>query len=424
MRVLVIGGGGREHALVWRLSKSKNVEYLLCAPGNPGIAQIAKCAPIAADNIDGLIKLAQDEKIDLVVVGPEIPLSMGLADRLRALNIATFGPSQAAAQLESSKAFSKDFMARHNIPTAKYGVFTDIEDASEFIMSLSPPYVLKASGLAAGKGVIIAPDLPTALTELDEMLSGKFGDASNEVVIEEFMQGEEASFFVLCNENSAIALPVCQDHKRAFDNDLGPNTGGMGAYAPTGLVDENVHARVMKEIVIPTIEGMKKENNPYNGVLYVGLMIENNVPRVVEYNCRFGDPECQILMQFLGDDFAQCLFDIATQKEANLSINPQIKSAATIVMAANGYPDTYEKNGIIDGLDNANDENTLVFHAGTKLDEDNILRANGGRVLNVTSCGPDLQKTLDYAYDAIAKINAPSLFYRKDIGQKELKRKS
>jgi phosphoribosylamine---glycine ligase len=423
MRVLVVGSGGREHSLVWRLSSSKNVDYLICAPGNPGIKELAQCFAIAADDIEGLIKLALDEKIDLVVVGPEIPLSKGLADKLRALNIATFGPSQAAAQLESSKAFSKDFMARNNIPTARFGVFTDIENASEFIMSLSAPYVLKASGLAAGKGVVIAPDLPSALTELDEMFGGKFGDASSQIVIEEFMHGEEASFFVLCNSQSAIALPVCQDHKRAFDNDLGPNTGGMGAYAPASLVDEKVHELVMNEIVLPTIAGMKNEGNPYNGVLYVGLMIENNIPRVVEYNCRFGDPECQILMQFLGDDFAQCLMDIANEKPAKLMINQEIQSAVTVVMAANGYPDAYYKDGQIDGIENAQiDKNVFVFHAGTKTDANGKLLANGGRVLNVTAQGIDLQNSLASVYTAIEKINAPSLFYRKDIGQKELKR--
>ncbi len=420
MRVLLIGSGGREHALAWKISQSKNLETLIAAPGNPGIAEYAKLYPIAVDDIEGIINLAKSEKIDLVVVGPEIPLSMGLADRLRFLNIPVFGPSKNAAQLESSKAFSKDFMARNNVPTAAYGVFTKENEAIEFLKTLKAPYVLKASGLAAGKGVIIAEDLETAIIETKEMLSGKFGDASSELVIEEFMHGEEASFFVLCNDKTAISLPVCQDHKRAFDDDKGPNTGGMGAYAPTSLVNEEIHKTVMDTIVMPTLNGMATEGNPYNGVLYVGLMIENGNPRVVEYNCRFGDPECQILMQFLGDDFLDCLYAIAKNEPAKLSINSN-QAAITIVMAANGYPDAYEKNGSIENIALAEENGVKVFHAGTKLDGEKLL-ANGGRVLNVTAIGKDFKTVLANAYDAIKHIKAPSLFYRNDIGKKELNR--
>lgn len=421
MKILVVGSGGREHSLVSALNNNNEI---ICAPGNPGISQIAKCFAIKADDIAGLVKLAQNEKVDLVVIGPEIPLSLGLADELRNLNIPAFGPSKMAAQLESSKAFSKDFMARNNIPTAKYGVFKNSEDAIEFLMTLSPPYVLKASGLAAGKGVIIAPNLIEAIEEVEAMLGGKFGDASSELVIEEFMQGEEASFFVICNSKSKIYLPICQDHKRAFDNDEGPNTGGMGAYAPTSLVNDIVLQKIINEIAIPSIEGMKKENNPYNGVLYIGLMIDNNVPRVVEYNCRFGDPECQILMQFMGDDFAQCLYDIATEEAANLIFKSEVKSAAIVVMAANGYPDEYEKFGAINNIEMALNRNKAkIFHAGTIIDDNGQLRANGGRVLNIVGCGDNLQNSLNIAYEAIEIIDAPSLFYRKDIGQKELRRK-
>lgn len=421
MKILVVGSGGREHALVKKLGANSN--EIICAPGNAGIEKIAKCFSVKIDDIDGLTQLAQSQKVDLVVIGPELPLALGLADIFRELSIPVFGPSQKAAQLESSKAFSKDFMARHNIPNARYGVFKDSENACEFLMGLSAPYVIKASGLAAGKGVIIAQNLQEAIETVDEMLSGKFGDASTEIVIEEFMQGEEASFFVLCNSKSKIYLPICQDHKRAFDDDKGPNTGGMGAYAPTSLVDDEVLQKIINEIAIPSIEGMEKENNPYNGVLFIGLMIENKIPKVVEYNCRFGDPECQILMQFLGDDFDKCLYDIACENPANLSFNDEIKSAVTIVMAANGYPEEYEKNGTINNIENAeNETGAFVYHAGTKFDDNGQLFANGGRVLNVTARSNDLQSALDIAYAAVDKIDAPSLFFRKDIGQKELKR--
>lgn len=423
MRILVVGGGGREHALVWKLASCPNVTHVIAAPGNPGIASTAKIFDVAADDVSGLVSLAKSEKIDLVVIGPEVALALGLADELRAVGIAAFGPSQAAAQLESSKAFSKNFMARHNIPTAKYGVFEDSEAALEFLKTLSAPYVLKASGLAAGKGVVIAPDFESAQSEVKEMLSGKFGDASKELVIEEFMHGEEASFFVLCNQHSVIPLPVCQDHKRAFDSDLGPNTGGMGAFAPTSLVDAKLEKEIISKIVEPTLAGLRAENIPFNGVLYVGLMIENEKARVVEYNCRFGDPECQILMQFIGDDFAQCLMDIANEKPAKLAGWPQNQSSVTIVMAANGYPAEFIRNGEIMGIGAAESGgNAKVFHSGTKLGEDGSLRANGGRVLNITASAPSLKAATEQAYKAIDKINAPSLFYRSDIGAKELTR--
>ena len=423
MRVLVVGNGGREHALAWRLSSCDNVSCLLATPSSPGLLECARCFDVKVDDIDGIVNLALEQKIDLVVVGPEVPLSMGLADSLRAAGVATFGPSRMAAQLESSKAFSKDFMARHNIPTARYGVFTDAQKAIEFLETLAPPYVLKASGLAAGKGVVIAQSLDEAKSEVNEMLNGKFGDASNELVIEEFMQGEEASFFALCNEKSMIPLPVCQDHKRAFDNDTGPNTGGMGAYAPTSLIDERMQTQIIQTIVAPTLEGMKTEGNPYNGVLYVGLMIDRDSIRVVEYNCRFGDPECQILMQFVGSDFADCLMQIATNQPASLSPWPQGQSAVTIVMAANGYPGDYEKGAKIEIMETKFSGNdTMIFQAGTKIDSENRLCANGGRVLNVTANGSSIDEAIKIAYQTIDRIHAPGLFYRKDIGARELNR--
>lgn len=421
MRILVVGNGGRENALAWRLKSSNNVSFLAATPSSPGLMEYAKCFDVKADDIDGIVNLAQAQNIDLVVIGPEIPLSLGLADRLRQNNISAFGPSKAAAQLESSKAFSKDFMARHNIPTARYGVFTEPQSAIEFLQTLKPPYVLKASGLAAGKGVIIAATLDEAITETTEMLGGKFGDASSELVIEEFMHGEEASFFILCNEKSIIPLPICQDHKRAFDNDMGPNTGGMGAYAPTSLVNDETYNQIMRDIVNPSVDGMIKENNPFIGVLYIGLMIENNYARVVEYNCRFGDPECQILMQFMGDDFADCLMQIANNETASLRQWPKNQSAITVVMAANGYPGDYEKGAKIE-LSDETPNGTMVFHAGTKLAGDGALLANGGRVLNITAKGDDIEQAADLAYQLIDKIDAPGLFYRKDIGQREIKR--
>lgn len=423
MRVLIVGNGGREHALAWRLNSCDEVSFLASTPSNPAIAEFAECFDIKTEDIDGLVKLAQDQGFDLVVIGPEIPLALGLADELRKLNISCFGPSKAAAMLEASKAFSKDFMARHNIPTARYGTFSEIEAACEFLMGLSPPYVIKASGLAAGKGVVIAKNLQEALETIDEMFDGKFGDASSQIVIEEFMEGEEASFFVLCNSNTAISLPVCQDHKRAFDNDQGPNTGGMGAYAPTALVTDALHKQIMENIVSPTLKGLKAEGTPYNGVLYVGLMIKDEVARVVEYNCRFGDPECQILMQFVADDFANCLKSIADEKPARLSFETSVNSAVTIVMAANGYPGEYEKNIPISGIKEAEANGAKIFHAGTKMTEARELVSNGGRVLNVTACGESLGLALEKAYGAIKNINAKGLFYRTDIGQKEMGRK-
>lgn len=428
MRILIVGNGGREHALAWRLSSCDNVSQLMATPSSPGLLECAQCFDIKSDDIEGIVKLALEQKIDLVVVGPEIPLSMGLADRLRAQNIATFGPSQMAAQLESSKAFSKDFMARHKIPTARYGVFTEVNNAIAFLETLAPPYVLKASGLAAGKGVIIAQTLEEAKTEALEMLGGKFGDASSELVIEEFMHGEEASLFVLCNEKTMICLPICQDHKRAFDNDQGPNTGGMGAYAPTTLIDAEMQAKIIETIVKPTISGMIAENNPFNGVLYIGLMVENRNARVVEYNCRFGDPECQILMQFVGSDFANCLMQIAKGEEAILNKWPEGESAITIVMAANGYPGDYKKGSRIEFLENneleSNDilNNSIIFHAGTARDKENNLCSNGGRVLNITAKGGNIAAAVKSAYQTIEKVNAPDLFYRKDIGARELNR--
>jgi phosphoribosylamine---glycine ligase len=424
MRILVVGGGGREHALVWKLSADADVTALFCAPGNPGIAAICPCHPVAADDVAGLVELAGSLTVDLVVVGPEVPLSLGLADRLTEAGIATFGPSQAAARLESSKAFSKDFMARHSVPTARYGNFTELASASAFLDTLQPPFVLKASGLAAGKGVVIAVTREEADQELAEMLHGRFGAASSEVVIEEFMPGEEASVFAICDGTRFVTLPVCQDHKRAFDGDQGPNTGGMGAYAPAALVDPAMLAQIESSIIAPTLAGMAAEGNRFTGVLFVGIMVTPEGPKVVEYNCRFGDPECEVLMPLLGDGFARGLKSAAEGRlDADAFTWFAGKAAVTVIMAAEGYPGAVKRGSPIQ-LKPAGDASTVIFHAGTALDETGALVASGGRVLAVTGVADGFAAARTQAYAEIATIEAPGLFFRSDIGWRELARRS
>jgi phosphoribosylamine--glycine ligase len=424
VKILIVGGGGREHALAWRLRQSPRVNEIICAPGNPGIAELARCEPVAAEDIDGQVALAKAERPHLVIVGPEVPLVLGLADRLRAIDIPVFGPSARAAILEGSKGFSKDFMARHNIPTAGFGRFTEPAEAKAFLATLKPPYVLKADGLAAGKGVVIPETLAEAEAEVDAMLSGRFGAASTSLVIEEFMHGEEASFFALCDGETAVALGGAQDHKRVGDGDTGPNTGGMGAYSPAPILDADMQARVMAEIVEPTIRGMKAEGRPYRGVLFVGLMIDaEHGPRVVEYNCRFGDPECQVLMTRLKDDpLPQFLACATGGLDGCKRLERFSEPAVTVVMAAQGYPDAPRKGSTISNLDQAdNVTGVQIFHAGTSL-KDGALVASGGRVLNVTALGPTLAEAVRRAYEAIDLIDWPEGFCRRDIAWRALSR--
>ena len=420
MNILLIGSGGREHALAWKIAQSPLVDVVHCAPGNPGMDEIGPCFDVAADDIEGLEKLALQVEPDLVVIGPEAPLALGLSDRLRARGFDVFGPSKDAAQLESSKGFSKDRMAKYGVPTAKYGRFADIEAARAFLKTMTPPYVLKADGLAAGKGVVIADDLATAEAQAEEMLSGKFGDASRELVIEEFMAGEEASIFVMTDGDGAVYLPPAQDHKRVGEGDTGINTGGMGAYAPAPMVTDEVFQRVRSEIVEPMLDGLAQDGIPYQGVLYVGIMVTEEGPKVVEFNARFGDPECQVLMAGLTGDIVPLLLVCATgglrgneDDYAGLLELETFKPSATVIYANQGYPLSYAKGSVIKGV---SDNPALVFQAGTDIDSEGDLVATGGRVLAITGTGNTLEDAFALAYKGVDQIDWPQGFYRRDIG--------
>lgn len=424
MNILVIGSGAREHALAWKIDQSALVDVVHCAPGNPGINDIGPCFDVAADDIEGLEKLTLQIEPDLVVVGPEVPLALGLADRLRARGFDVFGPSADAARLESSKGFSKDAMDRYGVPTARFGRFKDALEAKAFLDSMSAPFVLKADGLAAGKGVVIVETRAEAEAEIDEMLSGKFGDASAELVIEEFMQGEEASIFVMTDGEGALYLPAAQDHKRVGEGDTGPNTGGMGAYAPAPVIDGETLARVKAEIVQPMLEGMAADGMPYQGVLYVGVMVTQDGPKVVEFNARFGDPECQVLMAGLTGDIVPALLICAT---GGLKGNEEafgalldldgFQPSATVILANEGYPGSYAKGAVIGDLASAKAVDAVrVFHAGTDMDSEGALIAVGGRVLSVTATGDDFDTAFGRVYRAISEVDWPTGFCRTDIG--------
>ncbi len=416
MRILVVGGGGREHSLCWAISASPLCTKLYCAPGNAGIAQVAECIDVAAEDIAGQVALAKREKIDFVVVGPEVPLAMGLADRLAEAGIKVFGPSQKAAQLESSKGFTKELCKRHNIPTGAYERFTDADKAAAYIEAQGAPIVVKADGLAAGKGVVVAETVDQAIEAARDMLSGnRFGAAGASVVIEEFLVGEEMSFFALCDGEHVLPLIGAQDHKRAFDNDKGPNTGGMGAYSPAPIFDAAMQKRTMDEIILPTARAMAADGMPFRGVLYAGLMIMAEGPKIFEYNCRFGDPECQVLMMRLKSDILPALIACADGGLKHFDLRWSPESALTVVMAAKGYPDAYQKGTEIRGLDAAAKvEGVQIFHAGTKPDGKRVL-ANGGRVLNVTAMAPTVEEARNRAYRAVDLIDWPEGFCRRDI---------
>jgi phosphoribosylamine--glycine ligase len=418
MRILVVGGGGREHSLGWAISASPLCTKLYCAPGNAGIAQVAECIDVAAEDIAGQVALAKREKIDFVVVGPEVPLAMGLADRIAEAGIKVFGPSQKAAQLESSKGFTKELCKRHNIPTGAYERFTDADKAAAYIKAQGAPIVVKADGLAAGKGVVVAETVEQAIEAARDMLSGnRFGAAGASVVIEEFLVGEEMSFFALCDGEHVLPLIGAQDHKRAFDNDKGPNTGGMGAYTPAPIFDAAMQKRTMDEIILPTARAMAADGMPFKGVLYAGLMITAQGPKIFEYNCRFGDPECQVLMMRLKSDLVPALIACADGSLKHFDLRWSNDSALTVVMAANGYPDAYQKGTEIRGLDAAGKvEGVQIFHAGTKFGPDGKrVLANGGRVLNVTAMAPTVEEARNRAYRAVDLIDWPEGFCRRDI---------
>jgi len=422
MNILLLGSGGREHALSWKLAQSPSLTKLYAAPGNPGIAEEAEIVPLDATDHAAMIAFCAERAIDLVVIGPEAPLVDGLSDSLRAAGVPVFGPSQAAAQLEGSKGFTKDLCARAGIPTAGYVRTSSLEDARAALARFQPPYVLKADGLAAGKGVVIAETLPEAEAALADMFGGGFGTAGAEVVIEEFMVGEEASFFALTDGTHIIPFGSAQDHKRVGDGDVGPNTGGMGAYSPAPVLTAALQARVMAEIIEPTVRTMREEGNPYQGVLFAGLMLTADGPKLIEYNARFGDPECQVLMMRLESDLVGIMLACAKGELAGTALSFRPDTALTVVMAANGYPGTPEKGGVI-ALGDAEDAGAKVFHAGTAL-KDGALVANGGRVLNVTATGASVTEAQAKAYAAVDAISFPTGFCRRDIGWREVAREA
>lgn len=423
MKVLVIGSGGREHALAWKISQSPLLTELHAAPGSPAINALATCHGIPVADLDGLVDLARELGIDLVVVGPENPLCDGLADRLNDAGIAVFGPSAKAARLEGSKAFAKDFYARQNVPTARYGNFSDAAEAKAFLDTMTPPYVLKADGLAAGKGVVIVEDRSEAEAEIDAFLSGKFGEASQTLVIEEFMTGEEVSIFALCDGETVMFCGAAQDHKRVGEGDTGLNTGGMGAYSPAPVATPELIDTAMKSIIEPVAKGLTAEGSPFRGVLFAGLMVTEEGPKTVEFNIRFGDPECQVVMTRLTGDILPYLKACATGELAALDpLSWSDDPAMTVVMAANGYPGNYQKGSVIKGVDEANAmEGVIVFEAGTARNAQGERTASGGRVLNLTATGESLHYAADRAYAAIELIDWPEGFCRRDIGWRALK---
>jgi phosphoribosylamine--glycine ligase len=427
MKILVVGGGGREHALAWKAAQNPSVETVFVAPGNAGTAVEPKCrnVDIAVDDFEGLAELARREQVALTIVGPEVPLVAGIRDDFDARGLACFGPSGAAAQLEGSKSFSKDFLARHGIPTAEYRTFEDLEAARAYVRERGAPIVVKADGLAAGKGVVVARTEAQALAAVNDMLTGEgFGDAGLRVVIEEFLEGEEASFICLCDGRVALPFASSQDHKARDDGDKGPNTGGMGAYSPAPVVTPEVHARVMREVIEPTVAGMAADGLPYQGFLYAGLMITpDGSPRVIEFNCRFGDPEAQPVMMRLESDLIDlCQRALAGSLEG-VGLEWDERVALGVVMAAGGYPESYRKDDEISGLETAAALDAVkVFHAGTRLDEAGRVRTNGGRVLCVVGLGGSVAAAQQRAYAAAEKISWPDCYYRRDIGYRAIDR--
>lgn len=422
MKVLVIGSGGREHALVWKLAQSRRVKKVYCAPGNGGISAQAECVPVSVEDTDKLINFAKKNKIDLTVVGPEVPLSIGVVDEFEKAGLKIFGPKKNAAVLESSKCFTKEFCSRHNIPAASCKIFTSATEAKKAIESRTKyPVVVKADGLAAGKGVTVAKNRDQALKVVEEMMvREKFGQAGRKIILEEFLKGEEATFMVATDGKDFVPLESAQDHKPLLDNDKGPNTGGMGAYSPAPLVTKAVSDKIVHKIIQPLLKGMRKEDRPYRGILYAGLMIDNEEPYLVEFNCRFGDPEAQPILYRLESDLVDLIERTLEGKIKSYKIAFRPEPAVCVVMSSDGYPSSYEKGKVISGLDKAKTlKNIFVFHAGTKEDKGQCL-TNGGRVLGVTARGNNLKTAISTAYKAVGKISWDGAFYRKDIGKKAL----
>jgi len=426
MKVLIIGGGGREHALAWKTAQAADVTQVFVAPGNAGTALEAnlKNVDIKVEDIAGLVKFAQDNAIDLAIVGPEVPLVLGVVDAFNEAGLKCFGPTAGAAQLEGSKAFSKDFLAKHNIPTAAYDVFTEIEPAHAYLEKVGVPIVIKADGLAAGKGVILADTMQEAKDAVTDMLAGnKFGSAGARVVIEEFLVGEEASFIVMADGKNVLPMATSQDHKARNNGDTGPNTGGMGAYTPAPVVTPEIHDRIMQTVIYPTIEGMAKDGLPYTGFLYAGVMIDaNGVPKVLEFNCRFGDPETQPIMMRLKSDLAALCLAAIDGKLDTVSAEWDERAAVGVVMAAGGYPDEYRKADVISGLDKAQADDLKVFHAGTAVNDSNQVITAGGRVICVTALGNNVTAAQNRAYQGVAMIHWDEAYYRTDIGHRAITR--
>ncbi len=425
MRILLIGGGGREHALAWKLAQSDKVEKIFAAPGNPGIAMLKKCSCIdlKLDDLEKVADYAEEESIDLTVVGPEATLVAGIADVFKRRGLPVFGPSKAAAQLEGSKAFSKELMAKYNIPTAFFKICEDMETAKAYVKEKGAPIVVKADGLAAGKGVVVAMTEEEALEAIEEMMGDhKFGNAGARVVLEEYMEGEEASLLAFTDGKTVVPMLAAQDHKRIFDNDQGPNTGGMGTYAPAPVMTDILRLKATERILKPVVAAMAKEGTPYQGCLYAGLMIKDDVIKVVEFNCRFGDPETQVVLPLLESDLAEIMLACATGTLDQADVAWSDKAAVCVVMASGGYPESYETGKVITGLAEADaQENTVVFHAGTKNAAGSIVTA-GGRVLGVTAVDDNIRAARDRAYAAVENIKFDGAFYRKDIAWRALKR--
>tara|TARA_B100000686_G_scaffold54455_1_gene58684 strand:- start:29710 stop:30966 length:1257 start_codon:yes stop_codon:yes gene_type:complete len=418
LRVLVLGNGAREHALCWALSNSPLITKLICAPGNPGIEEEAECITIDINNNKEILKTSLKEKIDLVIPGPEVPLVNGIVDFLQQNNIKAFGPSKMAAQLEGSKNFTKEICKSANIPTAKYEFFSNEEDALDYISKISLPIVIKADGLAAGKGVVIANTIDEANIAIKNLFSGKFGEAGKNILIEEYLKGVEASFFALCDGKTAIPLTNAQDHKRVGDGDMGPNTGGMGAFSPTPHLSDNLNNMIMSDIIYPTLNEMDKRNIPFQGILYAGLMITNEGPKLIEYNVRFGDPECQVIMTRIKSNLFEAILAATNHTLENFSIRFYDDVALTVVMASKGYPGEYKKNTVIRGIEKINNiPNIKVFHAGTAKNNSGQIVSNGGRVLSLTAKAKDILAARKIVYEAIKKIKWDEGFYRKDIGK-------